>query len=404
MMRAMASSRLAWVTYDFGNTAIEFVVALYLGPWLLLDRHLSPRTYGVLFALVSWGIVGTAPYVGVAIDRWGRAGQVFRGATLASAVLLGCLSAFPEEPAWNATLLLTAGIGLYLFAVAAIVYNSAMRRATGSDGSVLYTSAVGTAFSYCGGVIGIALIAAIAGGGRAFVVGARRYAFLWGAVFFFVSAIPALLSRQLWRAPEGGAHMISRGAPWRMVLGGVALRRLSIGYVLSNMCIVGMLLYVPMYLRERGYSSNEVVLWFIWGAVCAGVGAVSAFVWAKYPGEKSLLWGAIGACAVGAALFGISGRGWAVAATIGLESAAAGAFLAGIRAAFAKTLPPAEQASGFGVVGSLQRVSGGLGALFVPLLMRNGAEFGIWPVLGCAACGTAGAIWLAAAGRDDRVG
>jgi hypothetical protein len=49
-------TRWAWYSYDFGNTAIEFAVPLYLTVWIVSDLRVQAWIFGLASALSSWAI------------------------------------------------------------------------------------------------------------------------------------------------------------------------------------------------------------------------------------------------------------------------------------------------------------------------------------------------------------
>ncbi len=103
--------RFAWYCYDFGNTAVEFVVALYLGQWLILDRHMPAIMYGSLSAVVSLAVVGSAAHIGHTLERRELVGYGLRVTTLGGGLLIVGLSVIPELRADNGMLLCCATAG-----------------------------------------------------------------------------------------------------------------------------------------------------------------------------------------------------------------------------------------------------------------------------------------------------
>lgn len=393
------SARLGWYLYDFGNTAIEFVVALYLGQWLIVDRGIPAVTYGVLFAAVSFCVVLTATTIGRLLEMRNQIRRGVRVASFAAAALIGSLSVIPSGAAYNGLVLCWAAIGLYLFAIAAALYNSALTRAS-DDRATLATSSAGTAVSYLGGLIAVAGIAVLSnahGGGAA---AGRHLAFLYAGLFFIAFSAPALLGGRVWDVGSGNDSTHSTVSVVKVLARSVVGRSISLGYVFGNICIVGMLLYLPLFLRERDYPEGAATQAFLWGAVWAGVGAAFNVWLGRRARAHSVLAPALAVCAIGAMLFGMSPTRSTLALSLALEAVGAGAFLGAVRAAFADTFPASQQASGFGLVISLQRLSGGVGGLLVPALMRGDGLFGVWPAIGCGVAGLAGAACLLVGLRD----
>lgn len=386
--------RLSWYCYDFGNTAIEFVVALYLGQWLIRDRGVSPRLYGALFAVVSFGIVATSTTIGQLLERRSRVGVGVRVSSLLAAVFIASLSLFPAGRGYENVVLCTSAIGLYLFAIAAVLYNSALAR-TSNNEAMLATSSAGTAASYAGGLAGVGAVALLTSGYVVPEWTGRQSSFLFASVFFLLCSAPALLNHDIWDGADARAIAGGEGTIWRTLARSGGLQRLCLGYGLGNVCIVGMLLYMPMYVHERGYGDTAATWWFLWGAACAGLGAGMNVWLGRRFRAHAILTPAVMLCGIGAALFGVSRDPVAIAGSLGLEAAGAGAFLGAVRAAFAEAIPRSQQASGFGLVAGVQRLSGGVGAMVVPVFMSERLVFGLWPILGCAGAGLASALCLA---------
>jgi len=61
--------RASWYLYDFGNTAIEFTIALHLTQWFIIDLGQPSVLFGVYFACSSWLVGVTSPYLGMVADQ-----------------------------------------------------------------------------------------------------------------------------------------------------------------------------------------------------------------------------------------------------------------------------------------------------------------------------------------------
>src|SRR5512137_1205598 len=99
-------TRWAWYSYDFGNTAVEFAVPLYLTVWLVSDLGVKAWVFGLASALSSWAIGLSGPYIGVSADERHTRRLWFTVATVVATLLLGSLSLLPHGPDSSIAMLL----------------------------------------------------------------------------------------------------------------------------------------------------------------------------------------------------------------------------------------------------------------------------------------------------------
>src|SRR5512140_1898055 len=120
-------TRWAWYSYDFGNTAIEFAIPLYLTVWLVSDLGVKAWVFGLASALSSWAIGLSGPYIGVSADERRTRRLWFTVAMVVATLLLGSLSLLPHAGGSGiAVLLIVAMLGNYAFQLTSLIYNASM--------------------------------------------------------------------------------------------------------------------------------------------------------------------------------------------------------------------------------------------------------------------------------------
>ena len=161
---AARRTRWAWYTYDFGNTAVEFAIPLYLTVWIVSDLGVPALAFGLASAASSWAIGLSGPYIGVNADEKGRRRFWFVVSVLVATVLLGSLSLLPHTQTGTIiTILVIAMVANYFFQLSSLIYNASMLNAAGRT-NVVSVSSRGMALSFAGGAIGVGIMEMIVSG------------------------------------------------------------------------------------------------------------------------------------------------------------------------------------------------------------------------------------------------
>lgn len=369
--RHSASGRLAWYSYDFGNTAVELVIALYLAQWVVVDLGYSATSFGLVFGFSTLAAALSAPYLGDRVDRHGQQWEWLVGLSLLAAAFVASLT-------WlgSARPILLFGVlvlGNYFFNLSAIVYNSTLKRvAQGTN--VLSVSASGVGLSYLGGLLALAGIEALVSGKLGGSFRGRSSAYAPAAFFFLLFAGPTvLLVKHLARraSPEDQRPRESWLArPWRRVLRRPDVGRLLLAYFVYNAAMYGFALYFPLFLRQ-GLGLDGSRLSAVWAAavLCIAAGAylggrVATSVWIT---DRALVL-SLGLWSVAVAVLAVSAPSPLAYGVIALQALAAGSVIALTRGLLAGETGDSVQGAAFGLMGLAQRLSAGAGAMIWPWL------------------------------------
>ncbi len=368
-------ARWAWYAYDFGNTSVEFAIPLYLTVWIVKDLGISAIVFGLASAASSWAIGLTGPYIGVNADEKGRRRLWFTVSALVAAVLLGALGFLPRSSTAGAiTILVVAMSANYFFQLSSLIYNASMLSAAGKA-NVVSVSSLGMGLSFLGGLAGIGVIEVLISGRVIPQMSGRAYALLPAALVFVACCFPSIFTPRLWQRKSEQAVPPPGSLHHRMkVLWNESAREQRAGWFLAgyfalNSSIMGLTLYLPLYV-ESITDLGGFALLAVYGVVVLS-SALGAGVVAFLRPEQAMVRRII---LVGLVLLGLNAFAfsqvssmaliWLCAALHGLFS---GALVPTVRGAFAQTFRSDYQALAFGLFGAVQRVSQGLGAALSPL-------------------------------------
>jgi UMF1 family MFS transporter len=368
-------ARWAWYSYDFGNTAVEFAIPLYLTVWIVSDLGVDAWVFGLASALSSWAIGLSGPYIGVSADERRTRRAWFTAAMLVATALLGSLSLLPHTGSADlAVLLIVAVLGNYAFQLTSLIYNASMLRAAEGD-NVVSVSSRGMALSFMGGAIGIGIMQLLISGRLVPGVSGRGYALLPAALVFFACSLPGIFTPRLWQKktdpvgiPSGRLHHRMMEL-WRESSGEHRAGWFLAGYFALNSAIMGLTLYLPLHIKSvTGFEGLKLLAVF---AVVVPMSAIGALVVARLRPDRRMARLII---LVGLTLLGLNALVFSLMTTLppvvlcaSLHGLFSGALTPTVRGAYAETFRSDYQALAFGLFGAVQRVSQGIGALLAPL-------------------------------------
>ena len=368
-------TRWAWYSYDFGNTAIEFAIPLYLTVWIVSDLGVQPWIFGLATAVSCWAIGLSGPYIGVSADEKRTRRLWFIGAMVVATVFLGSLSLLPHTGFPGLlTILAVAMLGNYAFQLTSLIYNASMLSAAGDD-NVVSVSSRGMALSFLGGAIGVGIMELVTSGRLIPGVSGRGYAMLPAAIFFMIFSLPGIFTPSLWQKktdpvskPPGRLHQRMLEL-WRESSREYRAGWFLAGYFALNSAVMGLTLYLPLHIKDvTGLEGPKLLAVF---AVVVPMSAVGAVVVAKMRPDRAMARRII---LVGLTLLGLNALVFSLMTALplvvlcaGLHGLFAGALTPTVRGAYALTFRSDYQALAFGLFGAVQRLSQGVGALLSPL-------------------------------------
>ncbi len=372
---AARRTRWAWYSYDFGNTAVEFAIPLYLTVWIVNDLGVSAVTFGLATAISSWAIGLSGPFIGVNADEKGRRRFWFMISVLVAGVLLASVSILPHTRSGEITaVLIIAMVANYFFQLSSLIYNASMLSAAGK-GNVVSLSSRGMALSFAGGAVGIGLIELVISGRLIPGVSGRGYALIPAALVFLACAVPSMFTDRLWqKKPENdsvpsGTLLQRMTELWRESAREHKAGWFLGGYFALNSAITGLTLYLPLHIgAETGAEGLAMLGVFAPVGICSALGAL--IVARMKPDQtmvrRIILWG-LTLLGVNALVFSYVNAVPAVILFASLHGLFSGALVPTVRGAFSLTFRADYQALAFGLFGAVQRVSQGLGAALAPL-------------------------------------
>ncbi|NLV71265.1 MAG: hypothetical protein GXY46_01475 [Actinobacteria bacterium] len=392
-------TRLAWYSYDLGNTAVEFAIPLYLTTWIVSDLGVAAWVFGIATAVSSWAIGLSGPYLGVRADERRTRRNWFSASVGIAAVLLLCLGFLPRSgTAALAVIVVTAMAANYFFQLSSLIYNASMLTASAGQ-NVVSISSTGLAWSFLGGAVGVAIIELVISGRLIPGVSGRGFALVPAALFFIVCALPGIYTDRLWQKKSDAVHMPEGSLHQRMrILWNESSRQYRAGWFLAgyfalNSAIQGLTLYLPLHVETvTGLGGVSLLLAFGIVVLFSGVGA--GIVSRLHPDETMVR----RIIMIGLTLLGLNAFVFSVVSSLPLVIVCAtlhglfsGALTPTVRGAFAQTFRSDYQALAFGLFGAVQRVSQGLGAA-------------LWPIAGAAAASDAASWGIVAMGVLALVG
>jgi MFS-type transporter involved in bile tolerance (Atg22 family) len=367
-------TRWAWYSYDFGNTAIEFAIPLYLTVWIVSDLGVKAWIFGLASALSSWAIGLSGPYIGVSADERRSRRLWFTVAMVIATLLLGSLSVLPHTGTSGLiVLLVVAMLGNYAFQLTSLIYNASMINAAEGDNLVSLSSR-GMALSFMGGAVGVGIMWLVTSGKLIPGVSGNGWAMLPAAFVFLVCSLPGIFAPRLWRysgpaqRPPGRLHHRMMGL-WRESSREHHAGWFLAGYFALNSSLMGVTIYLPLHVESvTGLTGLRLLAVF---AVVVPMSAVGALVVAKMRPDPRMTRRIIllGLTLLGLNALVLSLMTWLplVVLCASLHGLFSGALTPTIRGAYATTFRSDYQALAFGLYGAVQRVSQGSGALLAPL-------------------------------------
>ena len=368
-------TRWAWYSYDFGNTAIEFAIPLYLTVWIVSDLGIKAWVFGLASALSSWAIGLSGPYIGVSADERRTRRLWFTVAMVVATLLLGSISLLPHAGSADfVVILVVAVLGNYAFQLTSLIYNASMVNAAEGD-NIVSLSSRGMALSFLGGAVGVGIMELVISGRLIPGVSGRGYAMLPAASVFLVCSLPGIFTPKLWQKktdivqrPPGHLHhrMLEL---WRESSREYRAGWFLAGYFALNSSVMGLTLYLPLHIKNiTGFEGLKLLAVF---AVVVPMSAVGAVAVAKMRPDRLLARRII---LVGLTLLGLNALVFSLMTRLpfvvlcaSLHGLFSGSLTPTIRGAYAETFRSEYQALAFGLYGAVQRVSQGLGALLSPL-------------------------------------
>lgn len=383
-------TRLAWYSYDLGNTAVEFAIPLYLTTWIVSDLGVAAWIFGLASAVSSWAIGLSGPYLGVRADERRSRRQWFSISVVVATALLASLVFFPRSGTGALTaIVVTAMAANYFFQLSSLIYNASMlTAATGQN--VVSISSIGLAWSFLGGAVGVGVIELVISGRIISGVSGRGYALLPAALLFLVCAAPGIYTPRLWQKrsdtvdiPQGGLHSRMR------ILWDESSRQYRAGWFLAgyfalNSAIQGLTLYLPLHVQTvTGLEGPGLLLAFGIVVVFSGVGAgVVALLRPDGRMVRRIILVGLTLLAFNAFVFSVVSALPLVVFCATLHGLFSGALVPTVRGAFAQTFRSDYQALAFGLFGAVQRVSQGLGAALWPIAGAAGrSEAASWGIV-----------------------
>lgn len=383
-------TRLAWYSYDLGNTAVEFAIPLYLATWIVTDLGVPAWAFGLASALSSWAIGLSGPYLGVHADERRTRRQWFSISVILATVLLVSLGFLPQEGgAALAMIVITAMAANYFFQLSSLIYNASMlTAATGKN--VVSVSSAGLAWSFLGGAVGVGIVELVVSGRLIPGVSGRGYALVPAALLFLLCSLPGIYTHRLWqkksdvvRMPKGNLHTRVK------ILWNESSRQYRAGWFLAgyfalNSAIQGLTLYLPLHVQSvTELAGFRLLLAF---GVVVGFSAAGAAIVARLRPDKRMvrriILTGLTLLALNAFLFSLVSALPLVVMCACLHGLFAGALIPTVRGAFAQTFRSDYQALAFGLFGAVQRVSQGLGAALWPIAgAASKSDFAAWGIV-----------------------
>lgn len=368
-------ARWAWYAYDFGNTAVEFAIPLYLTIWIVSDLGVRPWLFGLASALSSWAIGLSGPFIGVSADEKRTRRKWFTSSALIAAVLLGSLAFLPHGAPRTPFLILgVAMVANYAFQLSSLIYNASMLKAA-SGANVVSVSSRGMALSFAGGAVGVGVMELTVSGRLLPGLSGRAYALVPAALIFLACTLPGVYARALWQGKDEALHLPPGQLPRRMIaLWQESARDHKAGWFLAgyfalNSAIMGLTLYLPLHVQAvTGLEGVHLLSLFAAVVAMSAVGAVAvSFLDPDKVTVRRIVLTALTLLGVNAFAFSAVESLPLVLLFASLHGLFSGILVPTVRGAFAQTFRADYQALAFGLFGAVQRVSQGLGALLSPL-------------------------------------
>jgi MFS-type transporter involved in bile tolerance (Atg22 family) len=368
-------TRLAWYTFDFGNTSVEFAIPYYLTPWMVNGLGIPAVAFGLASAASSWAIGLSGPYIGVSADEKRTRRQWFVVSALIAAVLLGTLNILPRSGTLAvAGVLLAAMIANYFFQLSSLIYNASMLSAAGGA-NVVSVSSLGMGLSFLGGVVGVGVIQLFISGRLIEGISGQGYALIPAAAVFLLCTIPSIFAKRLWQKksdrveiPQGKLHHRMKEL-WDQSAHEYRAGWFLAGYFALNSAIMGLSLYLTLHIQALT-DLEGMRLWAVLLGVVLSSAAGAGFIAFLRPDRRMVKL----IIMVGLTLWALNAFAFSLVSSLGLVVLCAclhgllsGALVPTVRGAYAENFRSDYQALAFGLFGAVQRVSQGLGAALSPI-------------------------------------
>jgi MFS-type transporter involved in bile tolerance (Atg22 family) len=368
-------TRLAWYTFDFGNTSVEFAIPYYLTPWMVNGLGIPAVAFGLASAASSWAIGLSGPYIGVSADEKRTRRQWFIVSALIAAVLLATLNILPHSGTLAlAGVLVAAMVANYFFQLSSLIYNASMLSAAGGA-NVVSVSSLGMGLSFLGGVVGVGVIQLFISGRLIEGVSGQEYALIPAAGVFLACTIPSIFAKKLWQRkadpvdiPQGKLHHRMKEL-WQQASHEYRAGWFLAGYFALNSAIMGLSLYLTLHIQAvtglEGMRLWTVLLGVVLSSA-AGAGTVALLRPDRRLVKRIIL--------VGLTLWALNAFAFSLVSSLPLvvlcsclHGLFSGALIPTVRGAYAENFRSDYQALAFGLFGAVQRVSQGLGAALWPI-------------------------------------
>ncbi len=365
--------KVAWVGYDFANSAYVLIVPavafpLYYQKLVLGGGPNADRTWGIIVALALLIAGLVSPFIGALVDSTGRRRLGLTIATLTCvASTVGLYFATPETGHLGAALFI---LGQVAWVVATLLYDSFLKTLSGG-GTSHFLSGLGWGIGYAGGILCLVFTYPLLKGGLAPENLANyRLAFLITGIFYLVFAIPTLLT-----LPARDAVSVNVGtSPWRSYARVFATLRnwrayrpiflFLLGFYLLSDGVTTVIYFTSIFFAKTFAMPMAKILMMTVIIQAVGILTTPLFGWAadKFPEKRVLLTTVfIWCCAVLVMAFGTASSApiW-MSALIGLVIGSSQAICRGI---YARIVPVGKQAEFFGFNAMAGRVATLLGPL-----------------------------------------
>ncbi len=289
-----------WSLYDFANSIVSVVFALYFSQWLVIDNKLSDIWYNLIFVGTTIFLLVTAPIAGSIADKIGMKMPFLTAITIGQFIALLSIGFLTNFLNINLGILILIII-LYMFAnyfyqfqfvfYNALLYDIAPLKVRG------FVSGLGQTANLLGQITGLLITLPLISG-AIFLIGnpGRAQTFLPATLLFFFLALPMLLFFKEFIKPK--KVRISLIAEYKdsikkfIVLCKIpGVGRYLLGYFFFSDAILTAGINLPIYLEQVFHVSDQikavlVVSFFLTSAIGA---AVSGKIADKIGLKQSLL-------------------------------------------------------------------------------------------------------------------
>jgi MFS transporter, UMF1 family len=286
----VTSGAAAWMVLDFLLSLFAVNGLLCFSFWIVQGEGVHPFSYGLVYALAAALVVLTLPLLGWIIDGRFSGSQVLVTLSLlmgAAAALSPMIARLGDRETRVAGALLLFGLLAYTFQAALIPYDWMLVRLRGLSGvpRTARVAVLGKGVGSLGAAAGALLAALLLRDVFPAAAGWRRALCVVAVLFMIAVALDFLIFLRKWVLPEDPETVRTMalrsllGDGFAMARRSAELRRFLIGFFLFANALFAVLLYLPLWLRERwGLAERELALAL---AAALAVAAIGAFVTAR---------------------------------------------------------------------------------------------------------------------------